>query len=42
MFSRYSWGYQAQIEVPTYCHAGGNESMACAQIGGDVSVPMHP
>ncbi|KAK8016599.1 hypothetical protein PG993_014788 [Apiospora rasikravindrae] len=38
----FGWGYQAQIEVPTYCHAGGNDSMACAQVGGNVEVPMHP
>ncbi|KAK7999728.1 hypothetical protein PG990_012328 [Apiospora arundinis] len=38
----FGWGYQAQVEVPTYCHAGGNNSMACAQVGGDVTVAMHP
>lgn len=35
-----SWGYQSLVEVPTYCHAGGANSMACAQIGGEVDIEM--
>ncbi|KAK8132076.1 hypothetical protein PG999_000249 [Apiospora kogelbergensis] len=34
------WGYQSLVEVPTYCHAGGANSMACAQIGGEVDIEM--
>ncbi|KAK7910562.1 hypothetical protein PG985_013043 [Apiospora marii] len=35
-----AFGYWGAVEVPTYCHAGGAETMVCQQIA-DVTADLH-
>ncbi|KAK8041620.1 hypothetical protein PG994_014627 [Apiospora phragmitis] len=35
-----AFGFWGNVDVPTYCHAGGDETMICQQIG-DVTANLH-
>ncbi|KAK8101984.1 hypothetical protein PG999_012358 [Apiospora kogelbergensis] len=35
-----AFGYQANVEIPTYCRAGGAETMICDQVA-DVTADLH-
>lgn len=35
-----AFGFWANVEVPTYCHAGGAETMVCQQVA-DVTANLH-